>query len=221
MNPQRTTGRLNGDRTRQLLKGVEARRPAERDLPLHERLRALAEEVSPADIDELWVFPPLPNREAAAEFLLLTGYHVESDRHRRVITAHVEAEFEDEEGLDFVWVQRVERVGPVPQDWLESLPDSLLGRFAEAGTPEVHEIGGQPEAWEALLARFAEAGGGVRNGNGGSNGNGLDVEGGAAPAIAMNGNGRWHGGAETNGRSSEAASAEAVDAATLSESKPG
>ena len=177
MSSQGVNGRLNEDRKRQLLKGVEARRPPERDLPLYERLQALAEEVSPADIDEIWVFPPLPNRDAAAEFLLLSGYHVESDRHRRVITAHVEAEFEDEDGLDFVWVQRIERVGPVPQDWLESLPDSLLGRFAEAGTPEVHEIAGRPEAWEALLARLAEAGGAVAAGAnaGGGNGNGRAV----------------------------------------------
>ncbi len=179
MKLQRSTQRLNANNRRRLLQGVDARRAPEQDLSLQARLEALAERVHPSNIDELWVFPPLPNRETASEFILVTGFEAGSDGHRHVITAHVEAEFVDEEGTEFCWVQRIEEVGPVPCEWLRSLPDSLLGRLAEAGVPEVVEIGGKLEAWEAVVSRF---GGKVEAGNG--NGSGAASFGGGSGAVS-------------------------------------
>ncbi len=154
---------LNGNSRRKLLQGVDARRPPERDLPLEARLRAIADELSPTSIDELWVFPPLPSRDAGSEFILVTSF--DGPERRRVLTAHVEPEFKDETSDEFTWVQRLRELGAVPQNWLESLPDGLLRRLAEAGIPQVLEIGGQLEAWEEAVTSIASA-----NGHGNSSG---------------------------------------------------
>lgn len=161
MSIHETNGRLNESTRRKLLQGVESRRPAGRDLPLADRLRAIAEELPPTSIDELWVFPPLPSRDTGSEFILLTSF--DGPTRRRVITAHMEAAFEDEDGTEFVWVQRVHELGVVPQDWLESLPDGLLRRLAEAGVPHVVEVGGRLEVWAEALDHYAN---GVEDGNG-------------------------------------------------------
>jgi hypothetical protein len=180
VSEQRSNGRLNGNR-RRLLQGVDSRRSPDRDLPLAARLRALAEHHPPTSIDELWVFPPLQNRGAAGEFILVTSFEVLGAGRRRVVTAHVEPEFKDEDGVEFVWVQRIVEVGAVRQEWLEALPDSLLGRFAEAGVPEVLEIGGRAEAWEEALTRFAnENGNGHQNGSAPPSGNGAAADSGHA-----------------------------------------
>ena len=162
-----------------MLSGMNGSSSPEHALPLEHRLRALGENVSASSIDELWVFPPLPNRDVACEFLVLICF--DGQDRRRILTAHVDAERADPESDEFEWVQRIKEHGAVPRPWISEIPDRMLRRLAESGVPEIVEVGGSAEAWEAAIARFA-------NGNGSSNGAGN--VGGAAVRQVDNGRDR-------------------------------
>ncbi len=154
-----------------LLKGVRGSSRPDRAIPLDRRLRAIADNIPASSIDELWVFPPLPNRELACEFIVLVCYDGGEER-RRILTSHVDAQFTDPESGEFEWVQRVREQGTAPQHWVAAIPDRLLKRLAEAGVPEVVEVGGSVEAWGKAVERFA-------GGNGSGNGSGDGSEGAA------------------------------------------
>ena len=139
----------------------------DRALPLDLRLQAISDNIPAAAIDELWVFPPLPDRDVACEFVILVCYDGGGDR-RRILTSHVDAEFADPASDEFEWVQRVREQGTAPRSLVSDIPDRLLGRLAEAGTPQVIEVGGQMKAWEEALTRLA-------NGNGNGNGAGSKI----------------------------------------------
>jgi hypothetical protein len=143
-----------------LLNGMRGRSRPDRALPLDLRLRAIADNVPTSNIDQLWVFPPLPNREVACEFLVLVCYDGGPDR-RRILTAHVDAQFRDPESDQLEWVQRLREHGAAPQRWVAGIPDRLLQRLADAGVPEVIDVGGRPRVWEEAITRFAKD-----NGNG-------------------------------------------------------
>jgi len=151
-----------------LVNGMTGAAKPDRVLPLGLRLQAIADSVPTSLIDELWVFPPLPNRELACEFLVLICYDGGPER-RRILTSHVDAYREDPDSEDFQWVQKLREHGTAPHDWVTGVPDRLLARLSEAGTPEVIEVGGLAEAWEQAVLRFAN---GNSNGNGNGNGNG-------------------------------------------------
>ncbi len=127
-------------------------------VPLELRLRALAEAIPASTIDEIWVFPPLPDREIASEFIVLVCYDGGAAR-RRILTAHMDARRPDPERDEVEWVQRVREHGAAPHDWVAGIPDRLLKRLSDVGVPEVIRVEGRPEAWEAVVARYA-------NGNG-------------------------------------------------------
>ncbi|MEE9132567.1 MAG: hypothetical protein V3U13_03320 [Gemmatimonadota bacterium] len=127
-------------------------------LSLELRLQAIADNIPTSLIDELWVFPPLPNRDLACEFLVLVCYDGGPQR-RRILTAHVDTQRSDPESDDFEWVQRLREHGTAPQDWVAGMPDRLLQRLSEAGVPEVIEVGGRLETWEEAVRRFANGSG--------------------------------------------------------------
>ncbi|UCC83173.1 MAG: hypothetical protein JSW46_19840 [Gemmatimonadota bacterium] len=137
-------------------------------LPLELRLRAIADNIPAANIDELWVFPPLPNRDLACEFIVLVCFDGGEDR-RRILTSPVDARFKDPESDEFEWVQRIREQGTTSQRWVAAIPDRLLQRLADAGVPEVVRVGGESEAWEAAVERLT-------NGNGCENGDGAERE---------------------------------------------
>jgi hypothetical protein len=147
----------------------------ERALPVDLRLQAIADNIPTSLIDELWVFPPLPDRDFACEFIVLVCYDGGEDR-RRIVTAHVDAERADPEKDEFQWVQRLREHGTAPHQWVAGMPERLLQRLSEAGIPDVVEVGGRTQAWEEAVSRFANGNG---NGNGIGNGNGFGVLGGA------------------------------------------
>jgi hypothetical protein len=157
-----------------LLKRTSGQTRPDRALPLDLRLQAIAGNIPTASIDELWVFPPLPDRDIACEFVVIVCFDGGADR-RRILTCHVDAEFADPESEEFEWVQRVREQGTATQRYIADIPDRLLGRLAEAGTPQVIEVGGRAEAWEEALVQLANG-----NGNGSGNGNGRAVALGAA-----------------------------------------
>lgn len=140
--------------------GNSARR--EPALPLDRRLEAIAENVPTSLIDELWVFPPLPDRDLTSEFIVLVCFDGGQDR-RRILTAQVDAQRADQESGEFEWVQRLREHGTAPHAWVSNMPERLLQRLAHAGLPEVIEICGDAEVWQQAVSRFA-------NGNGGGNG---------------------------------------------------
>jgi hypothetical protein len=143
-----------------LLNGVKSTAVPDRALPLDLRLRAIADNVPAARIDELWVFPPLPNRDVSCEFLVLVCYDGGEDR-RRILTSHVDAQYSDPDSDEFEWVQRVREHGTAPHSWVSDMPERLLQRLSDAGVPDVVEVGGKLEAWEEAVERFAST-----NGNG-------------------------------------------------------
>lgn len=152
-----------------LLNGTSRGNRSDRALPLDLRLQAIASRIPTTKIDEVWVFPPLPDREIACEFVVLVCFDGAEER-RRILTAHVDAEFPDPDSDELRWVQRIREQGTAPQRWLSDMPDRLLGRLADAGTPEIIEVGGTPEAWAEVVTRFSSNGNG--NGHGGDNGTG-------------------------------------------------
>ncbi len=137
-------------------------------LPLGLRLRAIADNIPASIIDELWVFPPLPDRDLACEFIVLVCFGG-SEGRRRILTSHVDAQFKDPESDEFEWVQRIREQGITPHRWVAAIPDRLLQRLADAGVPEVVQVGGQSQAWEEAVERLANGNG---SGNGSGNGNG-------------------------------------------------
>ncbi len=161
----------------------------DRVLPLDLRLQAIADNIPTSIIDELWVFPPLPDRDAACEFLVLVCYDGGEER-RRIVTAHVDAQRSDGSSEDYEWVQRLREHGTAPHQWVAGMPERLLQRLSEAGIPEVFEVGGQQEAWGRAIERFANGNGnGHGNGNGNGNGNlssaALQVDSRQLPAITF------------------------------------
>lgn len=155
-----------------LLKGVRGPARPGRALPLDRRLRAISDNIPASHIDELWVFPPLPNRDLACEFIVLICFDGGDDR-RRILTSHVDAQFKDPESDEFEWVQRIREQGTTPHRWVADIPDRLLQRLADAGVPEVVQVGGEFGAWEAAIERWAN-GNGSKNGS--ENGNGAGQE---------------------------------------------
>lgn len=155
-----------------LLKGVRGPTRPDRVLPLDLRLRAIADSIPASSIDELWVFPPLPNRNLACEFIVLVCFEG-AEGQRRILTSHVDAQFKDPESDEFEWVQRIREQGITPQRWVAAIPDRLLQRLADAGVPEVVQVGGESEAWEAAVERLANGNG---SGNGSGNGNMAGLE---------------------------------------------
>jgi hypothetical protein len=158
VDEQRANGKIAGARRRAWLTRRNGRN-GEPALPLDVRLRAIGERIEISEIDELWVFPPLPDRDGAAEFIVLSCY--DGPGRRRVVTAHVEPQRDEQaaEEPEITWVQRLHEHGAAPEDWVSGIPDRLLQRLSEAGVPRVVEIGGQPERW-------VEAIDGLTGGNG-------------------------------------------------------
>ena len=166
MNDRRANGRVNGNRRRQWIRGPDGRLRRDEILPLTVRLKEIEERVPPSEIDALWIFPPLPDREISCEFIVLSCY--DGPERRRIITAHVEARPSDSEASDLRWVQRMLEHGAAPEGWVSGMPDRLLGRLSDAGVPRVVEIGGEPERWLEAVRTLAHGGGNghVTGGNG-------------------------------------------------------
>lgn len=153
MRERRDAPYRNGSRRRMVLRGKSGQSRPDRALPMHLRLRAIGDKLPTSSIDELWVFPPLPDREIACEFIVLVCFDGGDDR-RRILTSHVDAHFNDPEADQVEWVQRVREHGAAPVRWLAQMPERLLQRLADAGIPEVVEVGGRTQAWEEAIQRF-------------------------------------------------------------------
>lgn len=144
---------------------------------LTRRLRALARAVSPEELGELWIFPPLSDMDGSAEFLLFTR-RLERDR-RRVYSARMAFRAENggpEAGVaaagngtppgagagngdgsgggegDPVPGQRITEHGSVPSGRVHRLVDRFRRRLEDEGEPVHVVIDGRRERWAELVA---------------------------------------------------------------------
>ncbi len=113
-------------------------------------LQAVGERLGPTALDRLWVFPPLVR--ARREWGLVAAGCFESRDLRRLVTASYSAE-RTGKGL-FLDVRLLDE-GLAPPDRLPRVMAGVVRRTPEpVGHPRVVEIGGEPEAFESLLAGF-------------------------------------------------------------------
>ena len=109
------------------------------------RLRELGRTVSPSEIAELWVFPPLTTLEGSAEFFLFTCF--DGDR-RRLYSACLPPGVQANGNSG----QRITEHGSVPPDRLPRMVVQLQRRLGEAAEPVHMEIAGNHERWVELTA---------------------------------------------------------------------
>lgn len=170
------------------------------------RLREVEAAVSPEEIAELWVFPPLTDVDHSSEFLLFTRY-LENER-RRLYTARIPAETlageevppaggassngrngngrhraTDGNGTQGRAGQEIRDHGTVPADRMPRFVEDFLRRLDGDGVEPIHvEVNGCRQRWFALLP-------GEVNGHGAPRANGHGTAG-----------AKGHAAAETNGR---------------------
>jgi len=166
------------------------------------RLRAVGRAVSPEEIGDLWIFPPLSDVEDSSEFLLFTR-HREGDR-RSVYSARVRRNEGDEPGSgkapgtdgrplqdagtpdgaggpQGAAAQRITHHGTVPGDRVGRLIRRFRRRLGEEDREPVHvTLDGRRDRWSALLGADRDAAGGER---------GVEASRATAPAPAEGGRG--------------------------------
>ena len=112
------------------------------------RLGHLGQAVPPPLIADLWLFPPLPDVESSAEFLLFTRI-VEDD-----VRALYSARLVPANGKPAHQV--VVEHGRAPADRVSKLVSGLQRRLGGSAPPRHVPIEGDQERWQALLDRARE-----------------------------------------------------------------
>ncbi len=112
---------------------------------LGRRLQELGRTISPREIAELWVFPPLATLEGSSEFFLFTRF--EGDR-RRLYSACLPPGISPNGTSG----QRITEHGVVPADRLPRMVAQLQRRLGESAEPVRLEIGGSDERWEKIMS---------------------------------------------------------------------
>ena len=140
------------------------------------RLRDLGRRVTPTEISDIWVFPPLPHLEGSGEFLLFTRILPDEMRHL------CGAEFvewtgealvnvagngngngdgnghggngngnghEDATGPDLV--RRITEYGAMPRHRVPRVVAGFRERLGDHREPVHFEIGGCPESWRRII----------------------------------------------------------------------
>jgi hypothetical protein len=146
------------------------------------RLQAVGRAVSPEEIGDLWIFPPLSDVEESSEFLLFTR-HRDGDR-RSVYSARVRRDDGEDPGSGAApgtsrrpsenggapggdggsglvsAPQRITHHGTVPRDRVGRLVRRFRRRLGEEDREPVHvTLDGRRDRWTALLGADGEAAG--------------------------------------------------------------
>ncbi len=113
-------------------------------------LQELGRRLGPAEIDQLWIFPPLI--KGRKEWgLVAAGCFAEQGR-RRLITARYSAE---QTGTELRVERGLSEEGIAPPDRLPHVMEGVVRRSeVDLGEPKVVEIGGDPRKFEALMEEF-------------------------------------------------------------------
>ena len=142
------------------------------------RLRDLGQRIAPAEISDIWVFPPLPHLEGSTEFLLFTRFLPDEMRHL------CGAEFTDGNGngngktvngkghsngngngngngsgngngdgaaAPPDRVRRITEYGAVPSHRVPRVVAGFRARLGEHREPFHFEIGGSADSWGQLV----------------------------------------------------------------------
>lgn len=130
------------------------------DSDLAVRLRALEHSVSPAEISDLWVFPPLPDLEDSGDFVLFT--RVLPDEMRRicrveflevVVTNGNGHQVNGRNGNGPVTpVARITEYGRVPSKRVQRVVDGFRRRLGDDREPLHIRVDGCPDSWIRMLA---------------------------------------------------------------------
>lgn len=113
-------------------------------------LEALATQIDPAAVDELWLFPT--RRVAGVESTVFVLALLEPDERRRVITAHVRAT-RNKRGEPNIET-RLDEHATAPAERLPRVIDGVLKRLSDdyASTPPSNaRIACSPERWHAVI----------------------------------------------------------------------
>lgn len=114
-------------------------------------LQHIRREIGVERIDRLWVFPPLRNGRRERGLVAVSRYLDEGER-RRVLTVSYVAE---RSGLDLRVEPSVTEEGDAPPELLPRVMDGVVRRAGEDhADPRLVEIGGAPEAFQALMDEF-------------------------------------------------------------------
>ncbi len=143
------------------------------------RLQHLARAIPPAEIAELWIFPPLLELEGSAEFLIFTRFF--NGRGRRVYSARLPAG--ESNGTDHEHQQEIVEHGSVPHDRLPRIVERFQRRLGENREPVHVAIEGRTERWDALLAVAPEPPGQNGTNAAGPNGQVANTNGAGAPPV--------------------------------------
>ena len=134
------------------------------------RLRDLGQRIAPAEISDIWVFPPLSHLEGSTEFLLFTRFLPDEMRHL------CGAEFTDGNGNGKTAngngngqshgngngngngasappdrVRRITEYGAVPSHRVPRVVAGFRARLGEHREPFHFEIGGSADSWMQLV----------------------------------------------------------------------
>jgi hypothetical protein len=127
------------------------------------RLRELGRRVSPAEISEIWVFPPLEGQDHWAEFVLFTRIFTPEKRRLCAVEfrprgngnggATGGTDGERESALD----GKITEYGAVPSNRIPHLVAGFLRRLGEEREPLHLEVEGSPESWDRLVTLHESA----------------------------------------------------------------
>jgi hypothetical protein len=136
------------------------------------RLRELGRRIAPAEISDVWVFPPLAYLEGSAEFLLFTRILPDEMRrlcgaeflpsaggalHRNGGPAHAPADGDGKVkgngngGDPADGVRRITEYGAVPSHRVPRLVAGFRERLGDHRNPLHFEIAGDLESWDRLV----------------------------------------------------------------------
>jgi hypothetical protein len=131
------------------------------------RLRDLGQRIAPAEISDIWVFPPLAHLEGSMEFLLFTRFLPDEMRH--LCGAEFAADRGNGNGQvvngsggngngngngDTTPVDRVRRIteyGAVPSHRVSRVVAGFRERLGDHREPFHYEIGGSADSWGKLV----------------------------------------------------------------------
>lgn len=134
--------------------------PPEFSADLVRRLRALEHAVSPREIGEIWIFPPLADVEESAEFFLFTRFLTEDRRGvysaagpgPEATNGSAAAAPGENGGRDGAPEQEITEHGTVPAERVSRIVERFRRRLGRQGGEPVHlVVDGEESRWEGLF----------------------------------------------------------------------
>lgn len=161
MEQDRTNGRA-GSRSAGNGKGAGVAAEEDVRLGVATCLRDLGQHIAPAEISDIWVFPPLPHLEGSSEFLLFTRLLPDEMRHlcgaefnpgngnaSSAVVTKGNGNGGQQPGSDRV--RRITEYGAVPTHRVSRVVAGFRHRLGDHREPLHFEIGGCADNWSQLV----------------------------------------------------------------------